>query len=84
MAPEAAGGKVTIEAIKTLTGEQAMLLYRQYSDEMWAAGWMGSEDEPPFKHFVSWLLTYGDNPAGQPEADYEIEFAQAWDKWRKE
>lgn len=77
------GRAMKIEEIKALTGEQAMLLYRHYSEDMWAAGWMGSEDEPPFKGFVEWLLSYGDTPAGEAKADYEKDFIKSWDEWRK-
>lgn len=72
---------MTMEQIKSLSGRDAILYYRQYSDDIWAAGWMGTEDEPPFEHFVQWLLSK-DDPPSSDRPFFEIDFEKEWDKWR--
>lgn len=75
-----------LEDIKALTPAQARLLYRQFSEDMYAAGWMGDHlDHAPFEDFVLWLEETKDEAPDSISdlPDYEAEFMKSWDKWRK-
>jgi hypothetical protein len=65
-------GPVTL--IETPSDECLVALYRVYSDEVFAAGWIGSPESSPeqYRHFVDWLRRALTNPSAEWElAEYE-------------
>jgi hypothetical protein len=76
-------GPVTLT--ETPSDECLVALYRVYSDEVFAAGWIGSPESSPeqYRHFVDWLQSALTNPPPEWEfTEYEKHdlpaIRQAW------